>query len=89
MLVLILGLLAVRLVRNEREQARCRGQEVTHIRLMGPLPMVQEGIDTWLHWLNGAEGWHCSIIMFCERPRAFRQENPLSCMGEAMGPSAG
>ena len=57
MLVLLLNLLAVRLMHNEGEQARCRGQEVTHVRLVGPLPLVQEGINTRLRWLNGAEGW--------------------------------
>ena len=26
--------------------------------------MIQEGIDTGLRWLNGTEGWHCSISTF-------------------------
>ena len=38
MLVLLFGLLAVRLVDDEGEQARGRGQDVTNVRLVGPLP---------------------------------------------------
>ena len=45
LLILLLGLLAVRLVDDEREQAGCRRQDVTDIGLVGPLTLIQEGIE--------------------------------------------
>ena len=62
------------------------GGHVRQARRSTAHAMVQEGIDTRLRWLDGTEGWCCSINNFCERPRVVRQENPLSCVGEAMGP---
>ena len=55
--VLSLGLLAVRLMDDEGEEARCRGQGITNIWLVGPLTLTQESIDPRLRWLNGTEGW--------------------------------
>ena len=75
LLVLLLGLLAVRFMDDEGEQARCRGQDVTNVRLVRPLTLIQEGIDARLRGLNGTE-----------RAGAVGQENPLGRIGEAWGP---
>ena len=57
MLVFLLGLLAVRLMDDEGEQTRCRGQDVTHVRLMGPLPEIQEGAAL-AQWHRGLARQH-------------------------------
>ena len=86
LLILLLGLLAVRLVDDEGEQACRLRRDVADIWLMGPLSLIQEGIDTRLRWINGAEGWRWSVVTRCERPGVLGQGNPLGCMGEGVGP---
>ena len=84
--IFLLGLLAVSLMDNEREQANRTGRVVTGIWLRGPLALIEQSVGAWQCRVNCTEGWHCSLLVG-DRPRAFRQGDKLSGVGESMAGS--
>ena len=86
MLVLLLGLLAVRLVDHEGKQG-CPRRDVTKIRLVRPLSLVQEGIGTWLRGNStrvGTGAWSRGV-----RGEGVSGSRIRSGMGEAVAAACG